>query len=445
MSIAPAHPPSPALLAPSAHRGLWAWLFPRPFDSVSATLYLGTWALFFYDRLRGAYGHPFIGWQAVLITVATGILLAVDRVEYGRWGDAPPPRVAMGLLLLRIGLIEVVAQLDDFSFSPFLYMIIPFTASLYFGTRLSYALAGLAWVAYIAKVTWYQTGWVADPATRHLSLLFTVGLVFAVAMARVVRNERASRARAEHLLAELEQSHQQLQAYAEQVGELATVRERNRLARDIHDSLGHYLTVINVQLEKALVFRDRQPAAADQAVGDAKRLAREALHDVRRSVGALRTTAPPPQFVLRDSLQTLVADTRSPRLRIDLRLDGDETGFSRPARMALYRAAQEGLTNVQKHAHATQVTLHLDCADGTAHLTIRDDGRGFDPATLAALAPGREGGYGLQGVQERLEGVGGSLTVRSAPGTGTSLLITVPRDEAAPLPVGVAGSNGRTA
>src|SRR6185369_9754171 len=93
-------------------------------------------------------------------------------------------------------------------------------------------------------------------------------------IARVVSNERFSRARAEQLLEELEISHRQLKAYAGQVAELATTRERNRLARDIHDSLGHYLTVINVQLEKAEVFRDRDQGAASQAVADARSLAR---------------------------------------------------------------------------------------------------------------------------------------------------------------------------
>lgn len=114
-----------------------------------------------------------------------------------------------------------------------------------------------------------------------------VGIILVITIARVVAKEKASRARAEEL-------HRQLQAYAGQIAELATTRERNRLARSIHDTLGHYLTVINVQLEKSLAVRDKKPREADQAVSDAKRVAREALQEVRQSVGALRATADPP-------------------------------------------------------------------------------------------------------------------------------------------------------
>jgi signal transduction histidine kinase len=87
--------------------------------------------------------------------------------------------------------------------------------------------------------------------------------------------EKASRTRAEELFAELEASHRQLKEYAGQVAELATTRERNRLARDIHDTPGHFLTVINVQLEKALAYRETKPQEAGEAISSVKRLADE--------------------------------------------------------------------------------------------------------------------------------------------------------------------------
>ena len=102
--------------------------------------------------------------------------------------------------------------------------------------------------------------------------------------------------------------------------ELATAKERNRLAREIHDGLGHYLTIINVQLEKALTYRERNPAEEEQAVRDAKRLASEALQDVRHSVSALRATDE--AFVLTPAIHALVERLRAAQRAVELRIEG---------------------------------------------------------------------------------------------------------------------------
>jgi signal transduction histidine kinase len=251
----------------------------------------------------------------------------------------------------------------------------------------------------------------------HFILL--LGVIFIFYIAYLIRQERLNRRRAERLVRDLEESHRQLQAYAAQVAELATTEERDRLARDIHDSLGHYLSVINVQLEKALAFRERNPTEADQAVRDSKRLAGEALQEVRQSVSALRS-APEP-FSLVESLRQLVNNAQTGQFSIELDISGDECGYSRQSLLTLYRAAQEGLTNVQKHAQASRVIVILRFNGQKASLSISDNGQGFDPALT-------NGGYGLRGVRERLGLIRGSLKLESAPGRGTTLLITVPKN-----------------
>jgi signal transduction histidine kinase len=258
-------------------------------------------------------------------------------------------------------------------------------------------------------------------------------LGFTLAVGRVLVREKASRTRSESLFAELEEAHldleeahQQLRLYAEKVEELATARERNRLAREIHDGLGHYLTIINVQLEKALSYRDRDPAEEEQAVRDAKRLASDALQDVRRSVSALHTTDE--VFALVPALYALVERLRSTQLAVELEIEGQEEGYSQPTLMALYRVAQEGFTNIQKYAHAASAQLEVRFGAVNASLRLSDDGVGFDVAQLSALRPGREGSYGLQGVRERLKLIGGTVQVESQPGQGTSLYATVPSD-----------------
>ncbi len=398
------------------------WLIAKPFDLVFTPLYLAVPFLYIYFS---AYCGCDFSWQKVVeMSAAILVSLCIERAEYWRYGEATPRTIAVLLLLARILLIEIVAELDHFVYSPFLYLLIPFTASLYFGSLVSYGLAGLAWVTYIAKETLYNPVWFYHANGVHDMIIYTLGLIFAVTMANTVNKERASRASAERLLAELEVTHQQLKVSAEQATELATTKERNRLARDIHDSLGHYLTVINVQLEKALAFRGKKPGDADLAVSNAKQLASEALQEVRRSVATLR--AQEDGFSLQHALCELIERMQRSHLNISLAMEGQEEAFSRRALIALYRAAQEGLTNIQKHANASQITVELHLGDQQATLRVCDNGRGFDLALLHQLQPGREGRYGLQGVQERLEQVRGSLQVESMPGSGTCLAASVP-------------------
>jgi signal transduction histidine kinase len=319
----------------------------------------------------------------------------------------------------------VICWLDQFRYSPFLYLIVLLLSCLYFGDVASYVLGLLVWVVYIVKHFLYSSIWLSDGTERHYLVLFTIGSIFAITIARMVVREQASRARSEELLAELGHSHRQLQGYAGQVAELATTRERNRLAREIHDSLGHYLTVINVQLEKALVLRAKKPQEADRAVSDAKLLAGEALQDVRRSVSALRTTSKLP--ALFPSLTTLVERVQSEQTPIALHIEGNEAGYSPQGLLTLYRAAQEGLTNIQKHAGASQVWVDLKLEQREAILRLRDNGCGFDAARLQQ--EGYEQGYGLRGIQERLELVGGSLKIESVPSQGTTLLVRIPGND----------------
>lgn len=393
------------------------WFVPKPFDLVSSALYIAVLLTYFL------YDCPCLrGWlhDSLLVTSVLA-LLSIERVEYWLYGEEPPRGVAIALLALRCALIFLIAQLDHYNFSPFLFLIVPFLGCLYFGNLAGYSLALLAWLVYYLRVVSLNPQWYEKSMQVNNLMIYSLGLIFAITMARTVVNEQISRARAERLLTELEESHRQLKEYAGQVEELATTRERNRLARDIHDTLGHYLTVINVQLEKALAFRDKKPQEAERAVSDAKRLASEALHDVRRSVGALRTTQD--IFALVPVMEELVRRVNSEQCSVELRVEGSEERASKQALLVLYRVAQEGLTNVQKHAAASRVLVDLQFGEAEVHLQVSDNGIGFDPSIVQQ---GHEGGYGLLGVQERLELVGGHMHIESALGDGTCLLVVIP-------------------
>lgn len=263
-----------------------------------------------------------------------------------------------------------------------------------------------------------------EPQEYVRLLPWVAGLCFVVGTTQLAKREQAEHARSEELLVELTAAHRQLQEYAAQAGQLATTEERNRIAREIHDSLGHYLTIVNVQLETALALRERDPVRADRATGEAKRLAGEALADVRRSVAALRPSALEGQS-LRAAIEGQVAHFRAhSELPVELSITGDETHCSQAAGLALYRAAQEGLTNIRKHAGAHRVGMQLHFGPLATELIITDDGRGLP--TKANERPRDGGGFGLTGLRERATVLGGTLELRAPQGGGTELRLTLP-------------------
>jgi signal transduction histidine kinase len=188
------------------------------------------------------------------------------------------------------------------------------------------------------------------------------------------------------------------------------------VARDIHDGLGHHLTVVQMQVQAARAVLAADPARADAVLAKAQQQSTEALAEVRRSVSALRErrTAPP----LRAALEGLAADTSAAGVPTELRVDGPARTLSPESEESLFRAAQEGLTNVRKHAGATSARVLLHFGDDTVYLEVRDDGRGL-PGTARQ-------GFGLLGLRERAARLGGRLDVAAAPGGGTTLLVEVP-------------------
>jgi signal transduction histidine kinase len=202
----------------------------------------------------------------------------------------------------------------------------------------------------------------------------------------------------------------------------ATEAERSRLAREIHDTLAQGFAGIVTQLQ-----------AAEQASDDATRrrhadaalaLAREGLAEARRSVQALRPIALD-ALGLRDAV---AAAARRWAERTGIPVEVHATGESRPlptdAEVALLRAAQEALANVERHAEAHRVALTLRYTARGVRLEVLDDGRGFDPA--APRRADAAGGYGLVAMRERIEALAGDLVVESAPGRGTAIRIEVP-------------------
>jgi signal transduction histidine kinase len=248
-------------------------------------------------------------------------------------------------------------------------------------------------------------------------LLFTLLLARAIAQATLAEQKLIG------LVTDLETSHVQLQSYAARVGNLAATEERNRLARDIHDSLGHHLAAINIQLEKANAYRDRDPNRSYEAVINAQRTVQDALQDVRESVSSLRQNAD--AFSFHQSLEDLIRRMEHHELVLTLQQTGDISNYSKLKLMILYRVIQEGLTNVHKHAQASQATISLNFGSELVSLNIIDNGVGFDVAAWQRQAKHQKGN-GLLGLQERLSLVDGSLEITSQPKI-TRLVVLIPQ------------------
>jgi signal transduction histidine kinase len=154
-------------------------------------------------------------------------------------------------------------------------------------------------------------------------------------------------------------------------------------------------------------------------------------------VGALRQRQP--NFSLAEALERLAKGVEDDQLVVDLHIDGDESGYARSTLMALYRAAQEGLTNIQKHARASHVRLEIELGQEEAVLRLRDDGCGFSPDFSEPETVGDEGGFGLRGLRERLELLRGRLDIHSVPEHGTELFVAAPRN---PFGLSTEGKDG---
>ncbi|WP_203671719.1 sensor histidine kinase [Catellatospora methionotrophica] len=256
----------------------------------------------------------------------------------------------------------------------------------------------------------------------HLGMAWRPGLreglgmlaaaAFAAVLTRLIVREQLARQ-------ELTRAHEQLREYALQVERLAVAQERNRVARDIHDGLGHSLTVVQMQVKAARAVLGTDPGRADAVLAKAQEQAEEALAEVRRSVGAMRD--PRAQAPLAEALRELAEQASASGVPTSLDIAGQARPLLTAAQESLYRAAQEGLTNVRKHAGATRAALVLDYTAGAAvRLEVRDDGTGL-PAEITDLA-----GYGLLGVRERAAHAGGRMSIASVPGQGATLSVEVP-------------------
>lgn len=247
--------------------------------------------------------------------------------------------------------------------------------------------------------------------------LFFAGQVFILIFTQMAVTEQRARVKMENLADELSDANKHLSEYADQVRELTITQERNRMAREIHDGLGHYLTTINMQIRASEAVLDKDKVKARKLLENAQELTSAALVDVRNSVFALRQD-PIELSPLFDRIQGMAQSASSEGRKISVTLVGKPRKISPQADLTLFRAAQETINNANKHSNASKVALRLDYSDTDfVSLEAVDDGIGSDDI---------EKGFGLIGIQERVRLLNGSAEISTSVGKGFKILIRLP-------------------
>jgi signal transduction histidine kinase len=328
--------------------------------------------------------------------------------------------------------LTLVTTIEDVLALPFLSLILLSMNVL--PPKIGFAWIGVftvlmacSMVIYGIRLHGIHTGMILLTALVYLTCYLGFGTsVVVIRQLEIARSEaEGARKESEALLADLRAAHQRLQDYTEQAEQVAVVQERQRLARELHDS-------VTQSLHSSTLMAEAGQRLAD--AGDLERtkhylnrlgeISQQALREMRLMVYELRPLALREAGLVGALQQRLDAVER--RAGIDARLtieggpkEGQAIDLKQEVEEALYRIAQEALNNALKHAEPSSVTVTLRL-EGQVELVIADDGSGFDPGAVDGA-----GGIGLDSMRERAEEIGGVLTIDSAPGEGTRIQVSV--------------------
>jgi len=253
-------------------------------------------------------------------------------------------------------------------------------------------------------------------------IILTLGVVYFLlaALIAIIRDAEVAHEESVKQQGELQAAHQQLQIYTARAEELAVLQERNRLARELHDSVTQSLYSLTLFTEATRHMAEESgDENIEQYVRQIGVIGLQALKEMRLLVYELR----PPELEKEGLVRALRRrlEAVEGRAGVDARVIADESvNLPTDVEQELYRIAQEALNNALKHAAAGSVMVYLYQSDGTTEMEIVDDGVGFNPEDL----PDR-GGVGLRSVRERAQQIGGSVTIRSQSGKGTSVKVIV--------------------
>ena len=405
--------------------GAWGWLrdrlFPRGTNLIQITSYLILITLIILFVLQTPEGLSAFQFSSTLVMLSILLVVQVlmnDIVDQFK----DKTRGTWFVLILSTLLTFFVIGVGRMFMGVYLLFMLVAQANATFRPRFAISYSALLLAAYLGILDWAEAS-----TTELVSTLIgvSIAMIFVITLSQVLLRYSEQTERANALLAQLQQANTELMEMRQKEKDLIIAEERVRMARDLHDGLGHHLTALSIQLQAAEKMIHTRPIMAAEAIGNARGEIQAALKEVRQSVAALRES-PVELNELPQTIARLVEECgRTTGLRAHFELNGTPVALSPATAMTLFRTAQEGLTNVQKHANsATQITARLAYDTGQVALRIEDDGSG-DPD---CPPPGSEraGRFGLAGLRERAGLLGGSLDCGALPKGGFFLQINLP-------------------
>ncbi len=370
---------------------------------------------------------PFLpGWEGgpppFPLAWAHGPLIAVVLlILFGLMGLYLPmrklPKLGHTLVQILLILLASVAVFNSGRTFPAVYLVLVIRSCLMFGLAGRLTMTGIAFVLFLSGLQFrlrslsgigrrlpervqYQLQELIMSFQLNFIVLFALSLLLVVLLINALLTERQSQQR-------LQQANRELRRSSQEIEKLAMDQERSRIARDIHDTLGHSLTALNIQLESAVKLWDKDPTRAQQFLGNAKRLGSQSLQDVRHSVATLRQD-PLAGNSLEGAIAQLLQNAQDASTHFTITKEIRLT-HSLPANLnaILYRIVQEGLTNIIKHADASRIYLQLVSSPTAVTLVLEDNGSGFNPEQART-------GFGLQSMRDRAEATGGTFSITSS-------------------------------
>jgi signal transduction histidine kinase len=349
-------------------------------------------------------------WPVALLVSAYLFLLVLEPLVVRR--HRPLTYVYLLLQSAIICTIAVVAPPADYWAALFCPLVVQVMHS--FPQRTGFLITGIFTVitaGFLLLVLGPEVG-------LPLILVFAVIYYLLAAFIAIILEAVAAREESQGLLAELQVAHKELKAYTGQAEELAVIAERNRLARNLHDSVSQTVFSMTLTAEAARILFDRDTARAASELDKLQALAKSALAEMRSLVFELRPTAVTEKGLIPALRHHMVMLERQQDLMVTLQFEGEPQLTSLEAQR-LFRVIQEALNNVVKHSRTDRASVALQFEDGHVLARIEDEGQGFVPA--AAISDGQ--GIGLSTMRERVEMMGGTLVIDSSPGAGARVTV----------------------
>lgn len=378
---------------------------------------LGLLAIFLGVSLYNAANEGSLGWQSlalVVMTIAQAGIYVQTMVRTPSW---PPPAV---WLFLHFGVAPALILLEQAIST--LYISLWW---VYFSFNLSGVLPPRLAIAHMTLMVVMFIGSVSDWQWANLStsvvIISLMSLLASAPFYLLVRKLFEFSDNRNKLVAELQTAYRDLAKAKARESELAVLHERERLARDMHDNLGHALVAISVQLEAAQRLYKKDPERASQQMDAMKQLARESTDALRRTLAGLRTPGlgeRPLRIALQESCAAL---SQRSGLSVTCNIAPQADTINRAVAEALWSVAQEALANIEKHARARHAEVRVEMYAAGVTLNISDDGVGLREEDAA-----RPGHYGLRGMRERIAGLGGTLNLHPRPAGGTLIEASIP-------------------